>query len=421
MQEPVNKYMKISSYEAHSGDVNKVVLLYSGGLDTSMMLKWIQEEYNCEVVALTIDIGQQKDDLEAARKKALKLGAVEALIVDAKQEFAELVLSKGIKANASYQGNYHLSTPLGRVILAEKAVEAAHRTNADAIAHGATGKGNDQVRIEGYCLAIDPKVKILAPVREWNMDRNAQIAYATEHNIEVPASIDFPYSVDDNMWGMTWEGGEIEDPTVMAPTEKFLTAYTAPVDAPDQPELVKIAFKEGIPTAINGKKMPLHKIVMELNDMGGAHGVGIVHLIEDRVVGVKNGGIYEMPGARILIEAHKALERFVSTRALNEIKETMDIKWAYLCYGAQWYDPAMRSINAFNDEVNKVVDGVVTISLFKGGTQVVALDSPNGLDFTSFNRDEGLNFNVNASAGFIEIYTHQMRTANQLYIKNKRK
>ncbi|MCA9328624.1 argininosuccinate synthase [Candidatus Saccharibacteria bacterium] len=420
MNNSPKKYTKVSSYEAHEGEVKKVVLLYSGGLDTSMMLKWIQEEYNAEVVALTIDIGQQKDDLEAARKKALRLGAVEAIVVDAKAEFAEKVLAKGIKANASYQGGYHLSTPMGRVMLAEKAVEAAHKTGADAIAHGATGKGNDQVRIEGYCLAIDPSVKILAPVREWDMDRRAQIQYAKDHGIEVPASIDFPYSVDDNMWGMTWEGGEIEDPAVIAPTDKFLTAYTSPKNAPEKPELVKITFEEGLPVAVNGEKLPLHDIVKTVNDLGGKHGVGIIHLIEDRVVGVKNGGIYEMPGARILVEAHKALERYVSTRALNEIKETLDIKWAYLCYGAQWYDPAMRAINALNDEVNKVVDGTVTVQLFKGSVHVAAMESPNGLDFTSFNKDEGVVFNVNASAGFIEIYTQQMRTANQHYMRKSK-
>lgn len=402
--------------------MNKIVLLYSGGLDTSMMLKWIQEEYNAEVVALTIDIGQQKDDLEAARQKALRLGAVEAIVIDAKEEFAEMVISKGIKANASYQGGYHLSTPMGRVILAEKAVEVARQTNADAIAHGATGKGNDQVRIEGYCLAIAPEVKILAPVREWDMDRNEQIHYAQEHGIEVPATIDFPYSVDDNMWGMTWEGGEIEDPAVIAPTEKFLTAYSSPQNAPDEPELVKIEFESGIPIAVNGKKSKLYELIAQLNGIGGAHGVGIIQLIEDRIVGVKNGGVYEMPAARILVDSHKALERYVSTRALNEIKETLDIKWAYLCYGAQWYDPSMRAINAFNDEVNRVVDGVVTVKLFKGTMQVVAIESPNGLEHTSFNRNEGFNFNVNASAGFIEIYTQQMRTANERFNnKNSKK
>lgn len=421
MKESPKKYVKVSSYEAHEGEVKRVVLLYSGGLDTSMMLKWIQEHYKAEVVALTIDIGQQKDDLEAARQKALKLGAVEAIVVDAKEEFAEKVLAKGIKANADYQGGYHLSTPMGRVMLAEKAIEAAHQTGADAVAHGATGKGNDQVRIEGYCLAIDPTVKILAPVREWDMDRNAQIQYAKDHDIPVPASVDFPYSVDDNMWGMTWEGGEIEDPAIIAPTDKFLTAYTNPKDAPNEPEMVKVTYKEGVPTAVDGKSMKLHEIVKHLNNRGGKHGVGIVQLVEDRVVGVKNGGVYEMPAGRILVESHKALERFVSTRALNEIKETLDIKWAYLCYGAQWYDPAMRAINAFNDEVNKVVDGTVTVQLFKGQTQIVALDTPNGLDFTSFNRNEGMNFNVNASAGFIEIYTQQMRTANQRFRSKHKK
>jgi len=411
MQSNKTKYKKVASHEANASDVNKVVLLYSGGLDTSMMLKWIREEYKAEVVALTIDMGQQKDDLEKARKKALRLGASEAIVVDAKDEFAERILTKGIKANADYQGGYHLSTPMGRVLLAEKAVELAEKVNADAIAHGATGKGNDQVRIEGYCLALNPKIKIMAPVREWNMDRNHQIKYAEANGIEVPASIDFPYSVDDNMWGMTWEGGEIEDPEKIAPIEKFLTAYTLPRNAPNEFEEITVSFKSGIPVAVNDKKMKVAETIQTLNEIGGRHGVGIVHLVEDRLVGVKNGGVYETPGAHILVIAHTAIERITATRSLNEIKQTLDVKWAYLCYGAQWYDPAMRALNAFNDEVNKNVTGTVTVRLLKGSATVVAIDTKYSLNFTSFNNDEGFNFNVNASAGFIEIYTQQMISA----------
>lgn len=406
-------YVKVASYEAQIGKVKKVLLLYSGGLDTSVMLKWIQDKYKAQVITLTLDIGQQKDDLEAVKKKALKFGAVKAIVLDAKKEFAEDFLTKGIKANASYQGDYHLSTPMGRAILAKKAVEIANKEKADCIAHGCTGKGNDQVRLDGYILTFDPTIKILAPVREWAMDRNEEIKYAQKYDIPIPASIDFPYSVDDNMWGMTWEGGEIEEPSLIAPIEKFLTTYTLAKNAPDKEEFVTIFFEKGVPTSLNNEKIPLANLIEKLNKIAGAHGVGVVHMFEDRLVGLKNGGIYELPAAHVIIKAHKHLEKYVSTRQLNELKEMMDTKWAYLCYAALWYDPIMSAINAFNDKVNEKVTGEVTIKLFKGSVTPVAMKSKYGLDHTSFNNAEGYGFNVNASAGFTEIYTLQMKLANQ--------
>ncbi|HRN95859.1 MAG TPA: argininosuccinate synthase, partial [Candidatus Levybacteria bacterium] len=320
----------------------------------------------------------------------------------------------------SYQGNYHLSTPMGRAVLAKIAVQVAKKTGADCIAHGCTGKGNDQVRIEGYILAHDPSITIIAPVREWNMDREEEIVYAQKHGISVPASKDFPYSVDDNMWGMTWEGGEIEEPNEIPKIEKFLTTYTSVKNSPDSEELITLTFEKGLPVALNNKKMSLSKIIIALNKTAGKHGVGIVHLLEDRLVGLKNRGVYEMPAGHVIISAHKALEKYVSTRQLNELKETLDIKWAYLCYGAQWYDPVMDAINAFNEQVNDKVTGTVTIRLFKGMATVVAMESPYGLNHTSFNVDEGYNFNVNASAGFIEIYTLQMKLANQMKKKKNK-
>lgn len=406
-------YIKVASYEAQVGKVKKVLLLYSGGLDTSVMLKWIQDKYKAQVVTLTLDIGQQKDDLEAVKKKALKFGASKAIVLDAKNEFAEDFLTKGIKANASYQGDYHLSTPMGRAVLTKKAVEIAKKEKADSIAHGCTGKGNDQVRLDGYILTFDPSIKIIAPVREWAMDRNEEIEYAQKYNIPVPVSIDFPYSVDDNMWGMTWEGGEIEDPNLIAPVEKFLTTYTLAKNAPDKEEFVKIFFDMGIPVSLNNKKMPLADLIEKLNKIAGAHGVGVVHMFEDRLVGLKNGGIYELPAADVIIKAHKHLEKYVSTRQLNELKEMMDTKWAYLCYAAMWYDPTMAAINAFNDKINEKVTGEVTVKLYKGTAKPVAMKSKYGLDHTSFNNTEGYGFNVNASAGFTEIYTLQMKLANQ--------
>ncbi len=409
-----NNYIKVSSYEAKPGDIKKVLLLYSGGLDTSVMLKWIKDEYKVEVVTLTFNLWQQHDDLLLIKQKAEKFGASKAITLDIKDEFADEYIAKGIKANACYQGDYHLSTPIGRAILAQKTVEIAKAEGIDCIAHGCTGKGNDQVRIDGYILTLAPEMKILAPVREWNMDRNEEIDYALKSGIPIPASVNSPYSDDDNMWGITWEGGEITDPGLIVPEEKFLTTYTLPQDAPKEPEFVKLKFESGLPISLNNEKLKLSALIAKLNKIAGKHGAGTIYLLEDRLVGLKNRGVYEHPAAHVIIEAHKNLEKYVSTRTLNEIKQNLDNKWGYLCYGGLWFDPAMEAINAFNESVNANVTGEVTIKLFKGNTTVVASKSPHALDYASFNNTEGYNFNTNASAGFIEIYSLQMKLANQL-------
>lgn len=406
-------YQKVASYEAKKGEVKTVLLLYSGGLDTSVMLKWIIDEYHADVITLTMDLGQQGDDLSAIRKKALKFGAKKAIVLDVKDEFAKKYIALGIKANASYQGEYHLSTPIGRAITAAKAVEIASMVGADTIAHGCTGKGNDQVRFEGYMLTLNPDIKIIAPVREWNMDRNEEIAYAEKYGIPVPASVDFPYSVDDNMWGMTWEGGEIEDPQYIPKVEKFLTTYTLAKNAPDKEAFITLGFTKGIPTSLNGKHMKLASLITALNSIAGSHGVGVVHLVEDRLIGLKDRGVYELPAGHVIIAAHKALEQYVSTRELNELKNQMDIKWAYLCYGAKWFDPVMDAINSFNAQVNEKVTGTVTVKLYKGTATVVAMTSPFAMHHASFTTNGGYSYNVNASAGFIEVYSLQMKLAHQ--------
>jgi argininosuccinate synthase len=409
-----NSYVKVSSYEARKGEVKKVVLLYSGGLDTSVMLKWIQDEYKAEVVALTIDIGQLTDDLEEIRQKALNLGAVNAYVIDAKDEFAEEYIAKGIKANASYQGGYHLSTPIGRPLLAKWAVKIAAREGADAIAHGCTGKGNDQVRIEGTALALNPDIKIIAPVREWAMGRDEELIYAKKHKIPIKQTAAKPYSYDDNMWGVTGEGGEIENPALIPPLENILQITTHPKDAPNEEEIVELEFVKGIPVSLNGEPMKLTDIILALNTLGGKHGVGIVHLIEDRVVGLKVRGLYEAPAARIIITAHKDLEKYVSTRQENEFKTTVDTKWAYLCYGALWYEPLFDDLNAFIDKMNQKVTGKVKLKLFKGNCEAVAVETPNTIfqeKLATFMSTSS--FNQNASAGFIELYTLQMRMSQR--------
>lgn len=408
-------YVHIATYEPRSiEEVKRVVLLYSGGLDTSVMLKWIQDKYKAEVIALCLDIGQLADDLEAIKQKALNLGAVKAIVMDCKDEFAEKYIARGIKANACYQGNYHLSTPIGRPLLAKKAVQVAMEEKADTIAHGCTGKGNDQVRLEGVIVTLNPDMKVIAPVREWGMGRDEEIAYANANNIPISHSIQKPYSHDDNMWGVTSEGGEIENPELIPPLRNILEITVHPEDAPNDPELVELEFVKGLPIALNGEQMKLSELIIKLNNLAGRHGVGIVHHIEDRVVGLKVRGLYEQPAAHTIIRAHKELEKFVCTRVENKFKETVDQEWAYLCYGALWYEPLMKDLSGFIDTLNEKVNGTVTLRLYKGSCEVVALKTPDALfdeKLATFNKNDL--FNQNASPGFTEIYTLQMKMARR--------
>lgn len=412
--EQMTGYKKVASHEAEKGTFDTCLLLYSGGLDTSVMLTWIQEEYDCDVIALTMDIGQTADDLEKIREKAIRLGAKDAVVVDAKDRFGELCY-EAVKANADYQGGYALGCPLGRVVISQVAVETAEETGCQVIAHGCTGKGNDQVRFESYITTLNPNLKIIAPVREWNMGREEEIAYALERGIDVEQTKKKPYSYDENMWSNTGEGGEIENPSLIPPIENILKWCNTPQQAPDREQLVRIGFKEGRPVSLDGKEMKPAELIMSLNEIGGEHGVGYFHLIEDRVVGLKVRGIYENPAAHILIRAHKDLEQLVSTREENELKTLMDQKWAYLTYGAKYFEPVMDNIRAYTDEQNRKVEGEVTVRLYKGNCEVVALTSPYSLfdeNLATFNKSAA--FNQNASAGFIELWNLPQKTAYQL-------
>jgi argininosuccinate synthase len=409
-------YIKVASHEAQKGSFNKCLLLYSGGLDTSVMLKWIQEEYDCQVVALTVDIGQTADDLEAIKQKALDLGAVEAITYDAKQRFADEILAPVIKANTDYQGGYALSCPAGRVMISKIAVEVAKQQGCQVVAHGATGKGNDQVRFETYITTLEPSLKVIAPVREWGMGRDEEIAYAEQNNIPIKQKADKPYSYDENMWGNTGEGGAIEDPTQDPPLDEILQWCQVIEKTPDQAEHVKIGFDKGVPDTFNGEKLPLHEIIARCNEIGAKHGVGVVQLIEDRLVGLKVRGIYENPGATVLINAHRKLELLVSTQIENEFKEGIDSKWSYLLYNSQWFNPIMRHLEAYINSQNRKVTGEVTVKLFKGTASVVSLESPYSLfdhNLATMNKDAA--FNQNASAGFIEIYSLPQRTAHKVF------
>lgn len=408
------EYVKVSSYEGQKGEVNKVVLLYSGGLDTSVLLKWIQEEYKAEVIALTVDLGQIADDLEKIKQKALKLGAVKAYVIDAKDEFADEYIAKGIKANANYQHRYRLATPLGRPLLAKWAVKIAAQEGADAIAHGCTGRGNDQVRIEGTALALNPDIKIIAPIREWSMGRLEELEYAKKHGIPVNHTKEKPYSYDDNMWGTSGEGGEVENPAIIPPLEKILIVNTLPEKAPDMPEKIELEFVKGIPIILNGRQLKLSELIVQLNKIGSKHGIGTNIHIEDRVIGMKIRDIFEAPAAEIIISAHEKLEHYVCTGRENEFKAIIDQKWAYMCYGGLWYEPLMQDLNAFINNVNQKVTGKVTLQIYKGVVQVLSLETPNTIfeeKLATFMVSEGLNQNV--AAGFIELYTLPMRLAQR--------
>jgi argininosuccinate synthase len=410
--ENTTTYKKVASHEAIKWEFDKCLLLYSGGLDTSMMLKWIQEEYNCKVIALTIDIWQTADDLEAIKQKAFYLWALDAVVIDAKDEFAEVLLSKAIKANADYQWWYALSTPLGRVIISEIAVKIAEKYDCKVIAHGCTWKWNDQVRFEWYITTLNPKMKTIAPVREWSMWRDEQIEYAEKNWIPVKQKKDKPYSYDENMWWNTWEWWEIENPEFTPKFANILQWCKTIEEAVDKTEEITIWFEKWIPTSLNWENKKLSTLIMELNKLWANHGIWVFPLIEDRLVWLKVRGVYENPAATILIKAHKNLEQLVSTREENELKTLIDTKWAYLTYAAKWYDPVMKNIISYIDMQNEKVSGTVTIKLYKWNVIVANLTSKYSLfdaNLATFNKC--MSFNQNSSAWFIEIYNLAQKTA----------
>ncbi len=406
-----------TSKTGEGSKIRKILLLYSGGLDTSCMIKWLQEHYGAEVVTLTVDIGQ--GGLEEARAKAFKLGVKEAFIVDAREEFAQNYIAPLIKANALYQDQYPLSTAIARPLIAKLAVEYAQKVGADAIAHGCTGKGNDQVRFDISIQALAPSLKVLAPIREWNMTRDAEIAYAKQHGIPVPVDVDSPYSTDENMWGRSIECGILEHPDQEPPAEIFAYA-TPPEEAPDKPEYVELEFKAGLPVALNGQQLDLVELILKLNELAGRNGVGIIDMTEDRVVGLKSREIYECPAAVTILTAHKDLEKFCCTIHENEFKPLVDRKWAELAYKGLWHDPLMDDLNAYTNRVNEKVTGTVRVKLYKGHAQVVGRQSPHGLyDLNLATYDAHHTFNQMAAPGFIEIWGLPTRMAHRLQ-KQKR-
>jgi argininosuccinate synthase len=408
--------IKTASYEASPGEVGRVLLLYSGGLDTSVMLKWIQDEYEAEVVALTVDLGQPGEDFEVVKGKALQLGALDCKVVDAREEFASEYVLPAIKANALYGGGYPLFTALGRPLIAKLAVQVAQETGCDTIAHGCTGKGNDQVRIESTVVALDPTMKIIAPVRGWQMGREEEVAYAREHGIPVKGGSEAPpYSIDDNLWGRSSEGGPIED-LAEPPHDDVFELVTDPRDAPDEPQDVVVEFERGVPVGLDGERLDLVPLLERAGELGAAHGVGIVDHVEDRIVGLKVRDLYEVPAAAIILTAHRELEKLVCTIHQNNFKPGLDAHWAYLVYAGLWYEPLVGDLNRFMDSVNEQVTGSVTMRLFKGSARPVARQSPNALydaALAGFGESGGL-FSQQASPGFIELWSLQSRMAYRI-------
>ncbi len=379
----------------------KLILAYSGGLDTSVAIAWLKEKY--DVVAVCMDVGEGKD-LDFIHDKALMVGAVESFVIDVKDQFAEEFVLPALQAHAFYEQKYPLISALSRPLISQKLVEIAHQTNASLIAHGCTGKGNDQVRFEVAIAALDPDIKVIAPVREWKWSREEEINFVKENGVPVPADLDSPYSIDQNLWGRANECGVLENPWNQAPEEAF-GITTSPEKAPNEPEFVDITFKAGKPIAINGQDMPLANLILELNKIAGAHGVGRIDHVENRLVGIKSREIYECPGAITLLTAHKEIEDITLVRELSHFKPILENEISNLIYNGLWFNPATDAIKAYIKQTQKNVNGIAKVKLYKGSAQVVARQSSNSL------YDENLatytaadSFDQDAAIGFIKLW-----------------
>ncbi len=380
----------------------KIVLAYSGGLDTSVAIKWLTEQ-DYDVVALSLDVGEGKD-LAFVKAKALSIGAVDSRMVDARDRFAEEFIVPSIFANALYEGVYPLSAALSRPLITKLMVEAAREVGAEAIAHGCTGKGNDQVRFDVSAAALAPDLLVVAPVREWAWSRDEEIAYAKRHGVPVPVTLDSPFSVDANLWGRSCEAGVLEDPWAEAPEEAFEWT-TSPRNAPDEPAYADVSFEQGVPVALGGERLKLAELVTRLNALAGAHGVGRIDHVENRLVGIKSREVYEAPAAISLIRAHQALEHLTLTREVMQIKPVMEQKYAEAVYNGLWFSPMKRAVDAFLAETQRTVTGTVRLKLFKGSVHAAASSSPYSLynhGLATYATDD--QFDHKAAVGFISLW-----------------
>ncbi|PWH17048.1 MAG: argininosuccinate synthase [Anaerolineae bacterium] len=385
--------------------VQKVVLAYSGGLDTSVIVPWLKENYGCEVVAFCANVGQSDEDLTRLEQKALASGASQFVLRDLREEFAADYLFPMLKAGAVYEHKYLLGTSVARPLIAKHLVDVAHQVGADAVAHGATGKGNDQVRFELTVMALDPRLKIIAPWREWDIrSREDAIAYAAKHNVPVTATVKSIYSRDSNLWHLSHEGGLLEDPW-NEPEEPMYQISTSPENAPDEPEYVEIEFQSGEPVAVNGEKLSPAKLIERLNAIGGAHGIGRVDLVENRLVGMKSRGVYETPGGTILYYAHRELESLVLDRETAHFKEMVAVKYAELTYYGLWFTPLREALDAFINATQGPVTGTVRLKLYKGNIISAGRKSPFSLyreDFATFGQEDV--YDQSQAEGFIRLF-----------------
>lgn len=395
--------------------VKKIVLAYSGGLDTSVILKWLKERYQCPVVVYTSDVGQGGEELEGIEQKAKATGADEVIVEDLKEEFVRDYVFPALRANAIYEHFYLLGTSLARPLIAKKQVEVAWKTRADAVAHGATGKGNDQVRFELAYMALDPGLKIIAPWREWEFKgRSELIEYAKSHGIPVPVTKEKPYSSDRNLLHISYEGGILED-IWMEPPEDMFVMTVSPENAPDKPSYIEIGFENGNPVSVNGERMSPEKLLSCLNDMGGENGIGRVDIVENRYVGMKSRGVYETPGGTILRIAHLAIESITLDRELMHLKESLASRYSELVYYGYWFSPEREALQKLIDETQKAVNGVVRLKLYKGNCIVVGRKSDNSLyhpDFATFEEDKV--YDQKDATGFIKLSGLRLRIARLL-------
>ena len=397
--------------------VNKVVLAYSGGLDTSVIVPWLKENYGCEVICFSADLGQE-EELDGLEEKALASGASKIYIEDLRLEFLTDYVFPTMQAGAVYERKYLLGTSMARPLIAKRMVEIAELEGADAVAHGATGKGNDQVRFELTVMALNPKLKIIAPWREWDIrGRKDALAYAAEHNVPVAATEDSIYSRDRNLWHMSHEGGLLEDPW-NEPEEEMYTLTVAPEAAPNEPEYVTIDFKAGLPVRLNGVAMGPAELMSKLNTLGAKHGIGRVDLVENRLVGMKSHGIYETPGGTLLYEAHAALEQLVLDKDTLHYKQQVGLRYADLVYNGQWFTPLREALDAFVQSTERNMTGTVRMKLYKGNAILVGRKSPFSLyreDYVTFDEDDV--YNQQDAEGFIKLYGLPMKVRAMLEIE----
>ncbi len=405
-----------------SKDIKKIVLAYSGGLDTSVILKWLQETYNAEVVAYIADVGQG-EELEPARVKALASGAVDAKVLDLKREFVEDFVFPAMRANAIYEGEYLLGTSVARPLIAKGHIDVLRETGADAVAHGATGKGNDQVRFELTFLALEPNVTIIAPWRQdnWDLDsRGKMIDYCAQHNIDVESTAAKPYSMDRNLLHLSFEGGVLEDPWNEPPRDMFKLTVD-PEDAPDKAEYVEIEFEQGTPVSINGEQLAPEVLLATLNDLGGKHGIGRVDIVENRFVGMKSRGVYETPGGTILYKAHRAVESLTMDREVMHQRDQLSPKIAQLIYNGFWYSPEMEALMAYVDASQQNVTGTARLKLYKGNCTVVGRKADRTLfdeRISTFDEDEGA-YQQGDATGFIRLNSLRLQVRKRAGLFDK--